>query len=64
MVEKKGVCGRSDYDFLVGSHTLRKTAYLFAIWGYFEGKKLGHYEQYNNAIVGKNTFHAISFDFF
>jgi hypothetical protein len=34
-------CDRS--QFFVGTHTLRKTAYLFAVWGFMNGIKLGSY---------------------
>ena len=35
------LCGRENREFLIGTHTLRKTAYLFAVWGFFNGLKLG-----------------------
>lgn len=33
-----GVLGKDKKLFTVGSHTLRKTGYLFAVWGYYEGQ--------------------------
>ena len=35
----KEVIGRDEKIFLVGTHTLRKTAYLMAIWGYYHETK-------------------------
>ena len=40
----ENVCKRDPTLFLVGTHTLRKTAYLFAIWGFFEGVKNGEHK--------------------
>ena len=37
------ICQRDTSQFLVGTHTLRKTAYLFAVWGFMNGLKLGSY---------------------
>ncbi len=37
------ICQRDTTQFLVGTHTLRKTAYLFAVWGFMNGMRLGSY---------------------
>jgi hypothetical protein len=38
------ICQRDTSQFLVGTHTLRKTAYLFAVWGCMTGLKEGNYK--------------------
>lgn len=36
-----GILGREKGVFIVGTHTMRKTAYLFAIWGFYFSHKMG-----------------------
>lgn len=37
------VCRRDTKEFVVGTHTMRKTAYLFAVWGFHTGERLAAY---------------------
>jgi hypothetical protein len=39
----RDVCKRDCTIFQVGTHTLRKTAYLFAVWGFLGGMRAGAY---------------------
>jgi hypothetical protein len=41
------ICGRDEKIFVVGTHTLRKTAYLFAVWGFLRGLRLGSYADFS-----------------
>jgi len=38
------ICHRDTKIFQVGTHTSRKTGYLFAVWGFLTGVKLGSYD--------------------